>query len=414
MKIRDRVKELRRVPAGELLPNPKNWRQHPEAQQNVMRGVLAELGLAGVALARETEEGLMLLDGHLRAEIVDANTPIPVVVLDLTPEEGDYLLATYDPLTGLAGVDADLLRDLVSGISTENPEVEGMLADLLAEAEALAKGKAEDPEEDEIPEPPKNPTSQPGDIWILGPHRLLCGDSGQADRVEALLAGRRPFMLVTDPPYGVNYDPSWRTEVDGEKHRALGKVENDDRADWAAVFALWEADVAYVWHDATESALVAGGLEACGYTVRSQIIWKKQHFGFSRGHYHWGHEPCFYAVHKRAQSARWCGDRTQSTILEIANRCAFGGQADDASTDHATQKPVACMFRPISNHGAPGDLVADPFLGSGTTIIAAEKAGRVCYGAELNPAYCDVIIERWENLTGGKATRETGGFDGAS
>jgi len=218
---------------------------------------------------------------------------------------------------------------------------------------------------------------------------LLCGDATVAADVGRLLDGVVPLLMVTDPPYGVSYDPAWRNAVGASATTRTGKVLNDDRADWREAWALFPGDVAYVWHGALHATTVAESLEAAGFGIRSQIIWAKDRLVLSRGDYHWQHEPCWYAVRKTAQG-HWAGDRKQTTLWPIANR------DQDAETVHGTQKPVECLRRPILNNSSPGQAVYDPFMGSGTTIIAAETTSRVAYGIELDPAYVDVAVERWQ------------------
>jgi DNA modification methylase len=201
--------------------------------------------------------------------------------------------------------------------------------------------------------------------------------------------------MITDPPYGVDYDPGWRNEAAekgliGYGARREGKVENDDRASWLDAWKLFPGSVVYCWHAGVHATQVATDLEAAGFEIRSQIIWAKNNFAISRGHYHWKHEPCWYAVRK-GSTASWIGDRSQTTLWEIDQ------STDGQKTDHGTQKPLECMARPIRNH--EGD-VYDPFLGSGTTLIAAHRAGRRCFGMEIDPRYLDVILKRYEAETG--------------
>lgn len=245
-----------------------------------------------------------------------------------------------------------------------------------------------------------------GDIWVLGDHRLVCGDSTHAEVYAAACGNLKPFIMVTDPPYGVEYDPEWR-EAAGKGACKVGKVLNDDIADWSPAWRLFTGDVAYVWHASLHIATVQASLSNAGLLSRSLIIWAKPSLQISRGHYHWQHEPCWYSVRK-GQSARWTGDRKQSTVwqMDVVSKASHGSSdADDTSEIHGTQKPIEAMMRPIMNHGARGDVVYDPFLGSGTTIIAAERAGRRCVGVELSPEYCDAIIARFEKATGIKAVR---------
>ena len=256
--------------------------------------------------------------------------------------------------------------------------------------------------EDDVPELPVTPVSVTGDLWQLGAHRLICGDSTGADAVTRLLGDVKPLLMVTDPPYGVEYDPSWRNQAGAAKTKRTGKVLNDDRADWREAWSLFPGDVAYVWHGALHAATVAESLVAAGFNVRSQIIWAKDRLVLSRGDYHWQHEPCWYAV-KKTGKGHWAGDRKQTTLWHIS------GKDQDAATVHGTQKPVECMRRPMLNNSNPGQAVYEPFMGSGTTLIAAETTGRVCFGIELNPAYVDVAIERWQAFTGEEAVlMETG------
>ena len=179
---------------------------------------------------------------------------------------------------------------------------------------------------------------------------------------------------------------------------------NDDRAEWRRAWQLFPGRVAYVWHAALKAPAVAADLEAAGFTIRSQIVWVKQHFALSRGDYHWGHEPAWYAVRGTGQ---WRGDRRQTTVWDVANLNAMGGtrEADNAVTGHGTQKPVRLFEIPILNHTHAGDAVYDPFCGSGTAIIAAEKLGRTCIGLDLDLRYVHSAVARWEAFTGGKAVR---------
>ncbi len=233
-----------------------------------------------------------------------------------------------------------------------------------------------------------------------------CGDSTVAANVETLLGGGMPHLMVTDPPYGVEYDADWRNHAlrtDGSpaNGRAIGAVENDDKADWRDAWALFSGDVAYVWHADCKSHVVAESLIACGFDLRAQVIWGKSQLVIGRGHYHPKHEPCWYAV-RRGATGHWHGDRKQTTLWDI-------DKPRKSETGHSTQKPVTCMRRPIENNSAPGDGVYEPFSGSGTTIIAAEQTGRRCYAMELSPQYVDVAVRRWQQFTGKDAVHEASG-----
>ena len=305
-----------------------------------------------------------------------------------------------------AGWDNDMLKIELSDLQGEgfNLELTGFslseIAGFLDKNEGLT-----DP--DAVPEAPVDPVTVLGDVWVMGRHRIACGSSTEADTVDKVLAGVKPHLMVTDPPYGVVYDANWRNEADranGKPYgaRAVGKVENDDRADWTEAWALFPGDVAYVWHAGLFAGVVAESLQSCGFKLRSQIIWAKSNFAIGRGDYHWHHEPCWYAV-KDGQTGHYAGDRKQTTLWQIP-------KPQKSETGHSTQKPVECMKRPIENNSSPGQAVYEPFSGSGTTIIAAEMTGRACYAIELNPAYVDVAVKRWQDFTGQKAVLESDGL----
>jgi DNA modification methylase len=287
---------------------------------------------------------------------------------------------------------------------------EGELKELLADIELSGDGTTGEIVEDEVPEPPVDPITKSGDLWILGRHRLLCGDSTKADDVNRLLDGAKPFLMVTDPPYGVNLDQSWRDAALGDKAMGPGnasKVANDERADWTEAWNLFDGDVAYIWHAGKFTDVVMQSLRNVGIEPTQQIIWNKSVMIMGRSDYHFKHEPCWYAVRK-GRTHGWTGDRKQTTIIEAAPPNHIMGGSKEEKTPHPTQKPVACMFELIKNHAGN---VYEPFCGSGTTLIACEQLSRSCFGMELSPSYCDVIVKRWENLTGQKAvlddTRDT-------
>ncbi len=249
---------------------------------------------------------------------------------------------------------------------------------------------------------PTEPKSKLGDLYMLGNHRLLCGDSTNPQHVERLLDGANPILMVTDPPYGVKYEPEWRNSI-GDAHgvaKNTGKVLNDDRYDWSEAYSLFAGDVAYVWHSSKYTHKFAENIEKCGFELINLIIWAKQHFVLSRGDYHFQHEPLWYAV-KKGKNHNWQGKRDQATVWEIDNN-NYGASTNEEQTGHGTQKPLECMLKPILNNSEAGQGVYDPFGGSGTTLIACEKSKRNCYMMELSPAYIDLIVARWEKETGEK------------
>lgn len=353
----------------------------------------------------------VIIIGHLRrtaARDVLKMTEVPVHVADkLTPEqvrglrlmdnrshdESDFDLELLAPeLEELHALDFDLN---LTGF--DEREIDDFLSDPDADDRANA-----------VPGVPDYPATKAGDLWLCGKHRVLCGDSTTPDALARVCAGTKPFLMACDPPYGVEYDPIWREEAGLGRQRQIGKVANDDRADWAPAYKLFPGDVAYVWHAGVHAGEVAAGLEAVGFEIRAQIIWSKQHFAMSRGHYHWQHEPCWYAVRKGRRS-NWRGDRTQSTIWQVQNLNPMGGDRNEKATGHGTQKPVELMRRPILNHTERNGVIYDPFLGSGTTLMAAELTERVCYGIDIDPRYVDVTILRWQEFTGAQATLDGDG-----
>ena len=395
-------------PVADLSPYVKNARTHPQEQVNQIAASMERFGFTIPMLVAENGT---IIAGHGRlmaaAQLGMAEVPVMVArgwsdedrrlytladnrLAETSEWDPETLQVEWDELNAL-GLGDDLS---MIGFSDED------LKDILPAALFEVTGGLTDP--DDVPEVPEAPVTRPGDFWLLGKHRLLCGDSTVATDVEKVLGDVTPLLMCTDPPYGVEYDPSWRNQVGAAKTKRTGKVLNDDRADWREAWSLFPGDVAYVWHGALHAATVAESLVAAGFNVRSQIIWAKDRLVLSRGDYHWQHEPCWYAV-KKTGKGHWAGDRKQTTLWQIS------GKDQDAATVHGTQKPVECMRRPILNNSNPGQAVYEPFMGSGTTLIAAETTGRVCYGIELNPTYVDVAIERWQAFTGEEAVlMETG------
>ncbi len=365
----------------------------------LIAGSIREFGFNNPVLV-DGEHGIIAGHGRVLAAQKLGFATVPVIELAHLSEaqKRAYVLAD-NRLAEQAGWDRELLGLELADLS----ELGFDLADIGfegAELDALLAHGAADPKEEATPEVPDAPVSRPGDLWQLGAHRLMCGDATDAAAVKLLLNGVTPHLMVTDPPYGVSYDPDWRNRTGASETRRTGKVLNDDRADWREAWALFPGDVAYVWHGALHAGTVAGSLEASGFDIRSQIIWAKERLVLSRGHYHWQHEPCWYAVRGRGH---WAGDRTQTTLWSIPNR------DQGAATVHGTQKPVECMRRPMLNNSSQGQAVYEPFSGSGTTLIAAESCGRVCHAMELDPAYVDLAVMRWQAFTGMQARlAETG------
>lgn len=377
---------------ADLMPYARNARTHSEAQVAQIAASIREFGFTNPILV-DGDRGVIAGHDRLLAARKLGLTEVPTIELThLTPAQRRAYVLADNRLALSAGWDDDLLRIELGALQAEGFDLALTGFDPLELGALFAAPTSGLTDPDEIPTVPETPVSRLGDLWQLGRHRLVCGDSTDPATVETVLCGVRPHLMVTDPPYGVEYDPGWRNAaLAGGKTARVGKVLNDDRADWREAWALFPGEVAYVWHGALHAGTVAESLGATGFQIRAQIIWAKERLVMGRGHYHWQHEPCWYAVRG---TGHWSGDRKQTTLWSIASK----GQ--DAATTHGTQKPVECMARPMRNNSSPGQAVYEPFCGSGTTLIAAEMEGRACHAIELSPAYVDVALARWQAFTG--------------
>ena len=398
--------KVERRPVADLIPYARNARTHSDAQVAQIAASVTEWGWTSPILV---DEAGSIIAGHGRVMAARklGLTDVPVMVATGWSEaqKKAYVLAD-NQLALNAGWDIDLLKVEVGDLDAEgfNLDLIGFDDKLLADLLADPTDGLTDP--DEVPEPPADPVTVLGDVWVMGNHRIICGSSTEADTVAKLLGPVKPHLMVTDPPYGVEYDADWRNNAmrkDGTKigGRATGKVLNDDKADWRDAWALFPGDVAYVWHAGNMAHVVAESLLACDFGIRSQIIWAKSQFVIGRGDYHPHHEPCWYVVRK-GKTGHYDGGRKQSTLWKI-------DKPQKSETGHSTQKPIECMQKPIENNSSPGQAIYEPFSGSGTTIIAGEMTGRHIYAVELNPAYVDVAVKRWQNFTGQKAIHEATG-----
>ena len=396
--------KLAALPVADLLGrlSPDNPRAIDDEQLDALRRSLRFFDVVEPIVVNERSGRIVGGHQRVRAASLEGLEELPVVWVDLdTPSEKQLNLA----LSRIQGRwDEAKLGAVLRGLERAGADLSltGFTAAELARLLEPAASSLGDV--DVVPPRPDTPATRHGDLIELGQHRLLCGDATDAGDVARLLGSARPVLMVTDPPYGVEYDPAWRAIVHDSPGLARGRVTNDDRSDWRDAWALFEGDVAYVWHSGLHARVVEESLIACGFEIRAQIIWVKNAPRLSRGHYHWQHEPAYYAV-RTGSSARWIGDRKQTTTWFLEHF--------DNDTGHGTQKPFEAMARPIRNHTLRDELVYDPFLGSGTTLIAADALGRTCYGLEIDPGYCDVIVRRWEQFSGRHAQGWRGGEGGA-
>jgi DNA modification methylase len=396
--------ELKYLPIDSLVEYKKNPRANDKAVPKMVAAI-KEYGFRVPILAYA--DGTVL-DGHLRIKAARelGLGSVPVVLMDgLTDAQIKAFRLVVNRAVEWADWDLDLLAAEVKELQELDFDLNltgfgrNEIAKLLRvdpkEAEAMERLGLGDGGEDS-----GEALSEPGTIWRLGDHRLMCGDSAKSGDVSALLDGVAPPICVTDPPYGVDYDPEWRVRSGFSRGVAAGKVLNDDRADWQEVWDLFPGDVIYSWCPSAQNALLIHGqaLIRAGFDLRYLIIWAKDGMVISRGDYHHQFESCWYAV-RRGGKSRWSGARDQSTVWRIANEV-------EGRTGHSTQKPIECMKRPIENNSKSGDYVYEPFSGSGTTIMACELTGRKCLAMELNPAYVDMTVRRWERSTGNRAERQ--------
>lgn len=377
----------------DLVPYARNSRKHSDAQVSQIAASMREWGWTNPVLI---DEDNVIIAGHgriLAAEKLGIVKGPVIVTRGWSDEKKRAYVIADNKISENSSWDQDMLKLELSDLGDFDVSIVGFTEHELGR---ILDGNQSLEGEDDVPESIDVPVSQVGQIWKLGDHRIMCGDSTNPEHVRLLLNGIKPHLMVTDPPYGVEYDASWRNDALGKNSDlSVGKVLNDDIADWSSAYKLFPGDVAYVWHASSMSHIFIKSLHDSGFDIRSHIVWVKNSIAISRGHYHYQHEPCFYAVRK-GKTGSWTGDRKQSTVWNIDKQLK-------SESGHSTQKPVECMRRPIINNSNPGQAIYEPFSGSGTTIIAAESTGRHCYAMELNPAYVDIAVMRWQRVTGDKA-----------
>jgi DNA modification methylase len=403
MEIRDRVRELRRVRAKDLISNPKNWRAHPRAQAAALRGLLAEVGYADALLARELNDGrLQLIDGHLRAETTP-EARVPVLILDVSEAEADKLLLTLDPLAAMAEADIERLGALLATVRTDNDAVQELRRRTAGDRlwEILHPNEIEEVEvaPDRAGELGAKWGTKPGQLWQAGPHRVGCGDSTDRAVVERLWDGSGSCQLLwTDPPYAVNYASKNTYLNKSDRGNRIQRPIQNDNLSADQISQLFRAALgSAIRHCAAGAscyATVPSGpllvrfiqaFDASGFEFRHLLVWVKQHFVIGMADYHYRHEAVLYGW-RPGERHYFGGDRSQDSVFEIAK--------PHVSDLHPTCKPVELIARMIANSSRQGELVYDPFCGSGSTILAAHQLGRLGYGLEIDPGYVAVTLER--------------------
>ena len=406
--------KIEQWPTAKLVPYARNARTHSDAQVAQIAASIAEFGFTNPILAGS--DGVIVAGhGRLAAAQKLGLEMVPVVVLDhLTPTQRRALVIADNRIAENAGWDDELLRVELEALQDEGFDLDltgfdaDALADLLAGDEPDGEGETDD---DAVPEVSETPVSRPGDVWLLGGHRLLCGDATMAASYRTLLDGELVDMVFTDPPYNVNYANSAKDKMRGKDRAILNDNLGDGFYDF--LLAALTPTIAhcrggiYVAMSSSELDVLQAAFRAAGGKWSTFIIWAKNTFTLGRADYQRQYEPILYGWPEGAQR-HWCGDRDQGDVWSIKKP-----QKNDL---HPTMKPVELVERAIRNSSRPGNVVLDPFGGSGTTLIAAEKSGRLARLIELDPKYVDVIVRRWQDWTGKQATRESDGvaFDDLS
>lgn len=396
---------------NELVPNPRNWRTHPSEQQRALAGALGEVGWVAEVLVNRTTGNVV--DGHLRIQLALARgePTVPVTYVELSDEEERVVLASLDPIAAMADAEASALTELLAGLAPSDADLRAFL-EQLGRDEGIETTRAGLVDADDVPDLPDEPSIKTGELFALGDHRLLCGDSTDPADVRRVFgeAGEAD-LLWTDPPYGVAYQSKLSTEEAVARHRRTDGLEVANDALTA------EATRALVTAALRAAPLKAGGafyvtspsgdmetvfrlaLEDAGLQLRQQLVWVKDMFVMGRQDYHWRHESVLYGWRDGAAHT-FHGGRTQDTVWEIPR--------PRRSESHPTMKPVELVARALGFSSNPGGVVYEPFAGSGTTIIAAEQTGRRCVAIEIDPRYAQVAIERWETFTGQTAVKVDG------
>jgi ParB-like chromosome segregation protein Spo0J len=414
------AKLIEHWPLSRLIPYARNPRTHSDAQVAQIAASIAEFGFLNPILV-DTNAGIIAGHGRLLAARKLQLEEVPVIVLDhLTETQKRAFILADNRLTENAGWDEEALSVELRELSETDFDLD-LTGFSPGEIDALLALPDEE-RANAAPPCPENPVSRLGDRWLCGKHRVLCGDATKPEDVARLLGNHKPSLMVTDPPYGIELDSEWRdraglnghgpAEPSYMKHRTKGHnettISGDTRADWSEAFELVPSlQIAYVWHASVFTREVLNGLERIGFLYPQQIIWNKGRTVLTRTHYWYQHEPCWYV---RKKNAAWFGKAGENaTIWDSPSPKFIMGGSDETKYDHPTQKPIELMRRPLLNHLKRGEAVYDPFLGSGTTLAAAELTERICYGLELDPKYVDVVVQRWQSLSGQQATLDGDG-----
>lgn len=384
--------EMQLVSISQLVPYVNNARTHSDAQVKKLRASLREFGFINPVII-DSEYNVIAGHGRILAAKEEGIEKVPCVFVDyLTPAQKKAYILADNRMAMDAGWDEELLRVEIEALQAESFDVglTGFDEKDIAELFAGGDDDAQDDDFDVDEELQKPPVTKSGDVWLLGHHRLICGDSTKAETYEVLMDGKKANLVVTDPPYNVNYEGS------------AGKIQNDSMNEEAFERFLFDAytqmnatmaeDASiYVFHSDSHGLAFRKAFEDAGFYLSGCCIWKKQSLVLGRSPYQWQHEPCLYGWKKKGKH-QWYSDRKQTTIWEFDKPKKNG--------DHPTMKPIPLIAYPIKNSSMSNCIVLDPFGGSGSTLIACEQLGRICHTIELDEKYCDVIVKRYIEQVG--------------
>jgi DNA modification methylase len=402
MKDQTPEQQIEQIAIDKLVPYARNSRTHSPEQVAQIAGSIREFGFTNPVLI-DADNGIIAGHGRVMAAQKLGMDKVPCIRLaHLTETQRRAYIIADNKLALNAGWDEEMLALELGELAELDFDMDliGFSEDELAGLMAETTEGETDP--DEVPEPPVDPVTVLGDVWVMGKHRLLCGDSTSIDDLRKLCGEQDVDMWLTDPPYNVAYEGGTEEKL---------TIQNDSMTDdnfrqflvdayTAADAVMKQGAVFYIWHADSEGYNFRGAAHDAGWKVRQCLIWKKSSLVLGRQDYQWQHEPCLYGW-KDGAGHLWAADRKQTTILEF-NKPSRNGE-------HPTMKPVSLFEYQMLNNTKGGDLVLDSFGGSGTTMIAAEKNGRVARLMELDPKYCDVIVNRWQDFAGKQAIHEASG-----
>lgn len=409
---RNRIVRTGQADPKELRANPKNWRTHPPEQRAALTRMLDDVGFVQQVVVNRTTGNLV--DGHLRVELAveRGERRIPVVYVELTEAEEARVLAALDPLSAMAGVSSERLEALLQEIGIGDDALSRLLADTARAANINLWPQEPRWKSDPDDAPARRKTTvQAGQLFALGDHRLLCGDSTDAAVLARVTGGERAQMIFTDPPYGVAVASRVGTRARSSaeaKARGRRGIENDEMdVDTLTAFlrrfvaaVLPNTDAGAAWYVCAPHGPVGLAFSQALYEAnvwKLSLVWVKDSLVLSRSDYHYRHEPIYYGWTPGAARLHPVPTRDQDTVWEIPR--------PKRSLEHPTMKPVALVERAIHNSSAAGDAILEPFCGSGSTLIAAERSARRCFAVELDPEFVQVTIDRWERFTGETAER---------